>query len=47
MRTKVQAKTPVENLLIQPEYSATSFEEVNGTTVRNNGRFSLRIVRSF
>lgn len=37
----------VPGLLIQPEYTATSFEYENATTRRNFGRWSLRIVRSF
>jgi hypothetical protein len=36
---------PVTNLLIQPEWTSTAFSD--GVTNANNGRFSLRIVRSF
>lgn len=37
----------VPGLLIQPEYTATTFNDEDGVTQRNGGRWSLRVVRSF
>jgi hypothetical protein len=37
----------VPGLLIQPEYTATSYDYEDNADRRNNGRWSLRIVRSF
>ncbi len=37
----------VPGLLIQPEYTAVSYDDENTSTRRNFGRWSLRVVRSF